>query len=84
MIDERVASPDFVDVPSGSAELRGRERQAAEELGQCKTHHEESKVIDASQAAITCRKPSTACAPWGAYRPRDTQIGATVFLSPFY
>jgi hypothetical protein len=36
----------------------------AEELEQWRTHHEERKVIDASQAAITCRKPSTACAPW--------------------
>ena len=45
------------------AELRGHERQAAEELGPWKTHHEERKVIDASQAAITCRKPSTGCAP---------------------
>ena len=43
-----------------------KERQAAEELGQWKTHHEERKVIDASQAAITCRKPSTGCALWGA------------------
>jgi hypothetical protein len=46
------------------AELRGHERKAAEELEQWKTHHEERKVIDASPAAITCRKPSTACAPW--------------------
>jgi prolyl oligopeptidase len=46
------------------ADLRAHERQAAEELGQWKTHHEERKVIDASQAAITCRTPSTACAPW--------------------
>jgi hypothetical protein len=53
VIDERVASPDFVDVPSGSAELRGRERQAAEELGQWKTHREERTVIDVSPAAIT-------------------------------
>jgi hypothetical protein len=45
-------------------ELRAQARQAAEELGQWKTHHEERKVIDASQAAITCRKPSTGCAPW--------------------
>jgi hypothetical protein len=51
-------------VVSPVAELRDHERQAAEELGQWKTHHEERKVIDASQAAITCRKPSTACAPW--------------------
>jgi hypothetical protein len=35
------------------AELRGHERQAAEELGQRKTHHEVRKVIDASPAAIT-------------------------------
>jgi hypothetical protein len=34
------------------AELRGHERQAAEEFGQRKTHHEERKVIDASPAAI--------------------------------
>jgi hypothetical protein len=34
-------------------ELRGHERQAAERLGQWKTHHEECKVIDASPAAIT-------------------------------
>ena len=33
------------------AELRGHERQAAEELGRWRTHHEERKVIDASQAA---------------------------------
>ena len=46
------------------AELRAQERQAAEELGQWKTRAEERKVIDASQAAITCRKPSTGCAPW--------------------
>jgi hypothetical protein len=36
------------------AELRGHERQAAEELEQWKTHHEERKVIDVtSPAAIT-------------------------------
>jgi hypothetical protein len=35
------------------AELRAHERQAAQELGQWKTHHEGRKVIDASQAAIT-------------------------------
>ena len=46
------------------AELRGHERQAAEELEQWNTHVDEHKTIDASQAAITCRKPSTACAPW--------------------
>jgi hypothetical protein len=34
------------------AELRGHERQAAEELEQWKTHHEERRVIDASPAAI--------------------------------
>jgi IgA Peptidase M64 len=33
--------------------LRGHERQAAEELEQGKTHGEERKTIDASQAAIT-------------------------------
>jgi hypothetical protein len=42
-------------VASRVAELRGHERQAAEELGQWKTHHEE-------------RKPSTGCAPGGACR----------------
>jgi hypothetical protein len=46
------------------AELRAHERHAAEELEQGKTHVDEHKTIDASQAAITCRKPSTACAPW--------------------
>ena len=35
------------------AELRGHERQAAEELGQWKTRVEERKPLDASQAAIT-------------------------------
>ena len=35
------------------AELRSHERQAAEELGQWKTHHEERKPLDASPAAIT-------------------------------
>jgi len=39
------------------AEMRGQERQAAEELGQWKTHHEERKVIDASAAAITLAMP---------------------------
>jgi hypothetical protein len=34
------------------AELRGHERQAAEELGQRKTHNEEPKPLDASPAAI--------------------------------
>ena len=34
------------------AELRGHERQGAEELGQWKTRAEERKVIDASPAAI--------------------------------
>jgi hypothetical protein len=34
-------------------ELPGPERQAAEELEQWKTHHEERKVIDASPAAIS-------------------------------
>jgi hypothetical protein len=34
-------------------ELRGHERQAAEELEKGKTHHEERRVIDASPAAIT-------------------------------
>jgi hypothetical protein len=41
------------------AELRTHECQAAEELGRWKTGVEERKVIDASLAAITCRKPST-------------------------
>jgi hypothetical protein len=36
-----------------SSELRGHERQAAEELERWKTHHEEREVIDASPAAIT-------------------------------
>jgi hypothetical protein len=35
------------------AELRGHERQAAEELGQWKTGVEEPKPLDASPAAIT-------------------------------
>jgi hypothetical protein len=35
------------------AELRAHERQAAEELEQWKTHHEERKPLDASPAAIT-------------------------------
>ena len=35
------------------AELRGHERQAAEELGQWKTGVEERKPLDASRAAIT-------------------------------
>jgi len=35
------------------AELRGHEGQAAEELEQWKTHHEERKVIDTSTAAVT-------------------------------
>jgi hypothetical protein len=35
------------------AELRGHERQGAEELGQWRTHHEERKLHDASPAAIT-------------------------------
>src|SRR5450756_2470690 len=35
------------------AELRGHERQAAEELERWKTHHEERKVVDASPAAVT-------------------------------
>jgi hypothetical protein len=35
------------------AELRGHERQAAEELGQWKRHVEERKPPDASQAAMT-------------------------------
>jgi hypothetical protein len=39
-------------VASLVAELRGHERQAAQELGQWKTHHEERKVIDASPPAI--------------------------------
>ena len=34
------------------SELRAHERQAAEELEQWKTHHEEPKVIDASPEAI--------------------------------
>jgi hypothetical protein len=34
-------------------ELRGHERQAAEELGQWKTHIEERKPVGASPAAIT-------------------------------
>ena len=33
------------------AELRGHERQAAQELERWKTHHEVRKVIDASAAA---------------------------------
>ena len=37
------------------AELRGHERQAAEELEQWKAHHEERKVIDASPAAAITR-----------------------------
>jgi hypothetical protein len=35
------------------ADLRGHERQAAEELGQWKTRVEERKVIDSSPVAIT-------------------------------
>jgi hypothetical protein len=35
------------------AELCGHERQAAEELDQWKTYHEERRVINASPAAIT-------------------------------
>ena len=35
------------------ADMRGHERQAAEELGQWKTGVEERKVIDATPAAIT-------------------------------
>jgi hypothetical protein len=35
------------------AELRGHERQAAEDLGQWKTRVEEPKVIDASPAVVT-------------------------------
>jgi hypothetical protein len=35
------------------AELRGHERQAAEELSQWKTHIDERKVIDATLAAMT-------------------------------
>ena len=35
------------------AELRGHEQQAAAELEQWKTHHEERWLIDASPAAIT-------------------------------
>jgi hypothetical protein len=41
------------------AELRGHERPGAEELGQWKTHHEERKTIDASQAAITLSRVFT-------------------------
>jgi hypothetical protein len=40
-------------VVSRVAELRGHERQAAEELGQWKRRHAVRKVIDASPAAIT-------------------------------
>jgi hypothetical protein len=40
-------------VVSLANELRGHERQAAEELERWKTHHEEREVIDASPAAIT-------------------------------
>jgi|SRR5450759_512152 hypothetical protein len=39
-------------VVSLAAELRGHERQAAEELEPWKTHPEERKVIDASPAAV--------------------------------
>jgi hypothetical protein len=35
------------------AELRDHERQAAEELGQWETHHEDRKPLDASPTAIT-------------------------------
>jgi len=40
-------------VVSPLAELRAHEWQAAEELGQRKTHHEERRVVDASPASIT-------------------------------
>jgi hypothetical protein len=59
------------------AELRGHERQAAEELGQWKTHHEERTVTDAPPAAIKPAArvgepaqvfPANAAAPEG--RPR--------------
>jgi hypothetical protein len=46
-------------VVSRVAELRAHERQAAEELGQGKTHREERKLSAASPAEI---KPG--CAPW--------------------
>jgi hypothetical protein len=61
---DRLVDPHRPGVVALVADLRAQERQAAEELGQWKTHHEERKVIDASQAAITCRKPSTGCGPW--------------------
>jgi hypothetical protein len=38
------------------ADLRAHERQAAQELDQWKTHHEERQVIDGSPAAITLAK----------------------------
>jgi hypothetical protein len=45
------------------AELRGHERQAAEELERWKTHHEEHKVIDALPAAITLAMLVTTACP---------------------
>lgn len=50
---DRLVSRIDAGVVSLFAELRGHERQAAEELEQWKTHIEERKVIDASPAAIT-------------------------------
>ena len=51
------------------AELRGHERQAAEELGQWKTRVEERKVIDASPAAMTLAAIFTT-AELGSWRRR--------------
>jgi len=51
------------------AELRGHERQAAEELGQWKTRVEERKVIGASPAAMTLAAIFTT-AELGSWRRR--------------
>jgi len=65
------------------AEQRGHERQAAEELGQGKTHGEERRVIEASPAAIKPAArhgepaqvfPANAAAPDG--RPRVVASGS--------
>jgi hypothetical protein len=54
------------------AELRGHERQAAEELEQWKAHHEERKVIDATPAAI---KPAARHGEPAQVFPADAPAG---------
>jgi hypothetical protein len=53
------------------AELRRNERQAAEELGQWKTHHEERKHLEASSTTVTVAGGHAGQVTWGRMGSRN-------------